>query len=130
VKKTVSILFLFIYLVASTELGELFKVDNLIIHYFEHQDKTKNISFTDYIYHHYFDHGANDSDDEKDQNLPFNSHSELCSLITQTPYIPFNHSIVINLEPYYLENKNEPIIHKVRFYSCETPSIWQPPKLV
>jgi len=130
VKKTVSILFLLIYLVASTELGELFKVDNLIIHYFEHQDKSKNISFTDYIYLHYFDHGKEDNDSEKDIQLPFNSHSELCSLITQIPFIPFNHSIQIKLEPDYFEVKNEPIFHKDHFYSCETPSIWQPPKLV
>ncbi len=129
-KKTLSILFLFIFLVASTELGELFKVDFLISHFYEHQNSSQDITFSEYIYHHYFSHGENDKDGEKDKNLPFNSHSEICSLIAQTPYIPTENFYKVEFQISSLNLKKQLVIHRVQSYCCDQNPIWQPPKIV
>lgn len=129
-KKWLSIFFLSLYILSSTELGEVFKVNNLISHFFEHKGISEEISFSEYIYHHYFNHGENDQDGEKDQNLPFNSHSEVCSLISQIPFIPNSQDLNIQLHSEFTEYKSELIFHQDKCYSFELTDIWLPPKLI
>jgi len=51
------IFFLLIYLFSSTELAELLRLDVLFEHYDEHKDESSQISFSNFLYMHYIDHG-------------------------------------------------------------------------
>jgi hypothetical protein len=122
--------FLFIYLFSSTELSELLKIDLLIDHYAEHKGESSQISFSNFLYMHYIDHGIENGDGEKDSDLPFhsNSHNELVNFIVPT-IIPVNH-YSISFVPVFKKDE------KKSFYdvhdSMTSPflsAIWQPPQI-
>ena len=50
---------------------QLFKIPVLIEHYVEHQDRNADISFADFLTMHYWGKDINDTDDERDRQLPF-----------------------------------------------------------
>lgn len=59
-------------------LGQLLKVPVLIEHYAEHQQRSGNLSFSDFIAMHYLGQDIDDNDDDRDMQLPFkkvDSHS-------------------------------------------------------
>jgi hypothetical protein len=80
VKKLISILLLFLYLVSTTELYQLLKIPNLIEHYWEHKELNPEMTLTAFLKTHY-DHPVKDGDYGKDQKLPFIIHSAPLSLV-------------------------------------------------
>lgn len=118
--------FLFVYLFSSTELSELLKMPLLLEHYAEHQEKSKSLSFADFLYMHYIDY-KNHSDD-KDSDLPFQSqtHSEMIQFYV--PLTPSNY-LVTNLQLSDFDEKgnfyNVNSLHSSSYLS----SIWQPPQI-
>lgn len=79
-KKLISILFLSLYLVSTTELYQLLKIPDLIEHYCEHKKLNPEMPFTAFLKTHY-DHPVKDGDDGKDQKLPFIIHSAPLALV-------------------------------------------------
>ncbi|WP_231433777.1 MULTISPECIES: hypothetical protein [unclassified Chryseobacterium] len=75
-----SILFLTLFLVSTTELYQLFKIPQLIEHYFEHKNLNSEMSFTAFLKTHY-DHPSKDGDFGKDRKLPFIVHAKTLSLL-------------------------------------------------
>ena len=68
-KKLVVFFFLFGYLFSSTELSELLKIDSLLEHYEEHKGESSKISFSNFLYMHYVDHGQDNGDGEKETGI-------------------------------------------------------------
>ena len=128
-KKIIAISFLFIFLCANTEIGQLLKLPNLIEHFFEHHDHEdeRNISFLDFVKSHYNDNHKHSDTDKHDehQNLPFktiNTHVNTVIAFENQSTISFRKPISIainNTVPYHRE-----------FYTSDVfACIWLPPKL-
>lgn len=124
----VTILLLSVYLISTTELGQLLKFPILIEHYFHHKEKNPDISVFQFLEIHYAgNHLQNhpyDEDYEEDQKLPFILHTDL-----------LNVSIVLS-KVFFLELSSENYtfskritVHNDNFFSSFFISgIWQPPK--
>jgi hypothetical protein len=130
-KKWIVYSFLVVYLFSTTELSELLKVDELFNHFQTHQDHQSSIDFSEFIYIHYINHGKDNGDEEKDNKLPFQSHSESCSanfsIPAILPLLSFNIELIIlkgNQDNKYVLFKSKDKL------SSFLNSIWQPPKLV
>ncbi len=125
-KKLVSILFLSIYLISTTELHQLSKLPLLIEHFGEHKKKNSELTFLDFLNIHYSGETKKDADHEKDMQLPFKSHDG-CA----TTFIAAN--VPPTLSNLVLKEFSESIISFSSLEDCYLSSsylssIWQPPK--
>jgi len=129
VKKIIAVSFLFIFLYANTEIGQLLKLPALVHHYFEHHnhEDEHNISFLDFVKSHYNENHKHSDTDKHDehQNLPFktiNTNLNTVIAFVNQPTISLRKPIIIainNTVPYHSE-----------FYISDVfARIWLPPKL-
>jgi len=129
VKKIISISFIFIFLCANTEIGQLLKLPALIQHFTEHHDHDDavKISFADFIDFHYNNDKQHSDTDKHDnhQNLPFKAintnGNTVLAFENQTEFsfrkpnfISLNHTVPFSRD-FYISNV--------------FASIWLPPKL-
>ncbi len=128
-RKPVILSFLFIYLCASTCVGELLKAPVLLLHFIEHRADNNSITFAAFIYQHYQDDDGNDQDNDRDSQLPFKSHDNSHSsgnnagfpiVLTKLRFTPFSQASAIAGTSY-----KEPDIP-----SAYLSRIWQPPKFI
>jgi hypothetical protein len=49
----------------------VFKLDKFLVHYTEHQAADQNLDLLDFIYMHYLGDDMNNTDQERDMELPF-----------------------------------------------------------
>ncbi len=125
-KKLVSILFLSIYLISTTELHQLSKLPLLIEHFGEHKQKNSALTFLDFLNIHYSGETKKDADHEKDMQLPFKSHDGCATTFIVANVPPTISNIV-------LKEFSESIISFSSLEDCcvsssYLSSIWQPPK--
>ena len=130
-KKLIAISFLFIFLCANTEIGQLLKLPTLIHHYLEHHDDKNDdeygISFIGFLQNHYNDNNQHSDNAKHDhQNLPFktthcNSINTVMSFVQQR----FFNSHTISI----ISTKNIACYTEQHYTSKSLGSIWQPPKL-
>jgi len=79
-----------IHLLGNTEINQVFKLPNLVCHYFEHCQLNPDISFFRFLSMHYGGNDGTHADDEKDNQLPchnleHNTLSVICFKIIQDP---------------------------------------------
>jgi len=126
-KRISAILFLSIYLLATTELGQLLKFPAFIDHYKEHKSKNKELTLVDFLMIHYSHGTVKDADYEKDMKLPFKTTSENSFSIIAIASTPQTLNITVQdlifFEPRKQYFGNEYFI-PMSFFS----NIWQPPK--
>lgn len=125
-KKLISILLLFLYLVSTTELYQLLKIPELVEHYFEHKELNPDMTLTAFLKIHY-DHPVKDGDYGKDQKLPFIIHSTPLSLV-----FTINPEFSFETEPYHfdaLEFHKIPSKDEDLCYKGFLNSVWEPPRL-
>ncbi|WP_293892312.1 hypothetical protein [Flavobacterium sp.] len=129
-KKIIATSFLFIFLCANTEIGQLLKIPNLIEHYLEHRnhhDDNHSLSFFDFVKSHYNDNHKHSDTDKHDEhkNLPFktiNTHINTVIAFQNQPIISFTKPVNVGI------NYNVPDYRE--FYtSNDLACIWLPPKL-
>ena len=122
-KKLVVLFFVCLYVLAATEFKELLKLPILIEHYSEHQSENKSITFFEFLKIHYL--GDNNSDDFRDERLPFKSqgHSFGFQIFAEVP--TFHTEIT-----YYPDFTQKTFTgYKNQFILSQSPnSVWQPPK--
>jgi len=58
------------YLFANTEVAELFKIPQLVSHYFQHHRQNPDMSFVKFIAEHYGGDDGTTADDDQDSKLP------------------------------------------------------------
>ncbi len=126
VRKIISIFFLVIYLLSTTQLSELLKLPILVQHFIEHKEENKNLSFLGFLEIHYAHGSPHDADYDKDMKLPFKSitHSNISSISFCTPLPNFKHNPII----YYKSNKKIFSTYSFTYSSAFLSSIWQQPK--
>jgi hypothetical protein len=74
---------------------------------------------------HYIGQDFNDSDQDKDMELPFKSHSTIA--FTDIQSVPLQ-TETISLRPLIIGNKGLTAYTRLNFQSSHLSSIWQPPK--
>jgi hypothetical protein len=118
---------LFIYLCATTCLGELLKAPVLFSHFIEHQADNKAITFYTFIYQHYQDDDGNDQDNDRDSQLPFKSADSLNGQgnptgvpvqLTKLRFFPFSETSTLGVMNYQEPDISSPYLSR----------FWQPPK--
>lgn len=127
-KKLVAISFLFIFLSANTELGQLFRLPVLIHHYLEHLELNEDESLASFLKAHY----------EKDINHPDDIHGDHKRLpfkaldchIIQVPVIlsQTDFDFLLVTEKNEIQDKKIYIIDEHYSFS-HLKNIWQPPRL-
>ena len=128
-KRGISIFFLLLYLLATTEVFQLGKLPLLFEHYHAHKMADKNLSFFSFIYEHYADSSTSDPDYLADMQLPFKSGNEHIALnITSLQFITQQQPEFV-LFPIIISSS----IHHSFYKQPSIPSaylsvIWQPPK--
>src|SRR5690606_20766565 len=71
-----------------TGLQDLTRLPVLFQHYFEHKNLDDNITFFDYIEHHYNDIPHTDDDEERDNQLPFKAYEFYAANVLSTALPP------------------------------------------
>ncbi len=69
-RKTVTIGLIVVHLLAHTEAGQLFRLPNLLNHFFQHHRQNPSINFFDFIAMHYGGDDGTHADDDMDSQLP------------------------------------------------------------
>ncbi len=127
-KKWIIISFLILYINSTTELYQLLKLPVLLEHFFEHQSQNSNLTFIAFLSMHYSQVDDHDGDKEKDNKLPFKSHS-FCNSTTALITLNQEQNITFTaFREYEIEKKNN------NFYtflvsSSHLKAIWQPPQI-
>ena len=75
-----------VHLLAHTEAGQLFKLPNLLSHFFQHHRQNPSINFMDFIAMHYGGDDGTNADDDMDRKLPcHNVNSNTLSAVYPSP---------------------------------------------
>lgn len=125
-RKTLSIFFLTIYLISSTEFNQLMKFPLFIKHFIVHKDQDSQLTLERFIAMHYADQDINDADQDEDMKLPFKTHNT-CLSSSSVSFVPANLGDltikVVSSEQKFYSNYHEKFLP-----SSYLSSIWQPPK--
>ncbi|RTY73454.1 hypothetical protein EKL97_07785 [Flavobacterium sp. LS1P28] len=127
-KKIITISFLFVFLCANTEMGQLLKLPNLLQHFSNHQKdySNQNISLLDFIAIHYND-TQHHSDQEKDnhQSLPFKTINQSVNTA-----LAFENQTEFSFRKPNTISVNSTVPFPPEFYNSDVfACIWLPPKL-
>jgi hypothetical protein len=71
--KNLAIFLIGVHLFGNTEIGQLFKLPNLISHFFQHQRLNPQLNFFEFIGMHYAGDDGTTADDDFDRQLPCNN---------------------------------------------------------
>jgi hypothetical protein len=115
---------LWVMILDTTSLYQVFKVPSLISHFVEHKALNNQISFIDFLSMHYWGEDLNDNDDEKDMQLPFKKFE---IQHTSFVFIPFTNT-------FHFKNPEWPV--KVDYgpdkpqghYNAALGSLFRPPR--
>jgi hypothetical protein len=81
-RKTLLIILTTVHFFGNTEIGQAFKLPNLITHYFEHCRLNPGIGFFEFLSMHYGGNDGTHADDQKDNRLPcHNLHHNTLSVV-------------------------------------------------
>ena len=128
-KKIIAISFLFIFLCANTEIGQLLKIPNLIHHYLEHRNHKEDhtSTFIDFVKSHYNDNHKHSDTDKHDEhkNLPFKTiNSNIHTILV------FENQLAVSFtKPNTISTTITTPFSKEFYTSDVFAYIWLPPKL-
>ena len=86
-RKTLAILLISVHLVGNTEAGQLFKLPQLLQHFFQHHHLDPSINFIEFIAMHYGGDDGTSADDDFDQELPWHSLNHHSIAVVYSPMI-------------------------------------------
>ncbi|MCF0069845.1 hypothetical protein LZD49_05135 [Dyadobacter sp. CY261] len=123
-RKLLRNIILFIVILDTTSLCQVYKAPLLLKHFAEHQSLNHEITFTDFLSMHYLGKDLNDDDDDKDMQLPFKkveAHTSSFIFVPNTPVFTFKRA--------YLPIKAEygPAVPQVD-YSTVLGALFRPPR--
>lgn len=125
-KKIISILFLSVYLLSATEIGQLLKLPELVSHYAEHKEQNQQMSIWDFLYMHYINDFKKDADYAKDMKLPFKASENTAHLMSSV--CPTSLEITHITPVAYSARIKKPLIDHPEFSNQYLAAIWQPPR--
>ncbi|MBK6829543.1 MAG: hypothetical protein IPG92_01825 [Flavobacteriales bacterium] len=112
-------------LVFGTELRQLLRVPELIVHFLDHRSEEPNMSLTDFLWIHYCTEQVHDHDFHEDEELPFRSHDNVPTLIVLLDVLP-----VHNGEQLIPPSATAPVfpVCDLGVLAGEHAAVWQPPR--
>ena len=117
---------LFIYIFANTDVLQLLKTGEFIVHYAQHKMEDSRMTFIDFINIHYFSGGVLDSDYAADMTLPFKKNDLTDYRLTDQ----FYHVIVHEIKHQVIIFPKEIITYHPTLCLLNFPTdIWQPPRV-
>ena len=128
-KKLVVIFFLLSYLTSITELNQFLKFPILFEHFNEHQSQNTSLTFLDFLSMHYSQEDDHDGDKEKDNKLPFKSHS-CCNFSMSFVTLISENEIHFPVFREFYEQNSSPSFYNLMVNSSHLKDIWQPPQIV
>ncbi|MFT3844666.1 MAG: hypothetical protein QM725_06415 [Lacibacter sp.] len=96
-RKIATILFVLVYLLGNTEVGQLINLPGLVKHYKFHHQIDKKLGFADFLLNHYIDDDGISTDNRDDNQLPFRQLHKPFSLVLME--IPVYASFFSNISP-------------------------------
>lgn len=85
--KNLAIILVSIHLMGNTELGQLFKLPQLVQHFFQHQHIDPRIGFFEFLAMHYSGDDGTTADDDFDKQLPYHNTSHNPVGVVYSPMI-------------------------------------------
>jgi hypothetical protein len=123
-KRACGILFLWIYLVANTELHQFLRLPVFFVHYQEHRVENPEISLLEFIVLHYYGPDAN-IDYGHDSQLPFKDKCPEVSLSIALP----PEDIAGPTPTIFTTDRKEGMFKSPFVASSFQFAIWQPPRV-
>lgn len=122
-RKAITILFLFSFLIANTAFGEVLKLPMLIHHYIEHSQEDDNHSILGFLADHYGEDTNHHDNQHEHDNLPFKTESPNTG---QTFCLPPSFIETTKLVP--IKELKTLTFQEQNYSNIYLDSIWQPPK--
>ncbi|MEO5685069.1 MAG: hypothetical protein ABIQ88_20665 [Chitinophagaceae bacterium] len=125
-KKLISIFFLTLYLLSTTEFHQLLKLPVVFQHFEEHKAENSRITFLQFLDIHYMHGSPIDNDYDRDMQLPFKNGVDCISAVLPA-FVPLynQHSIP---EPIAIPVKKIFVLKNQFLSSSYLSRIWQPPR--
>jgi hypothetical protein len=86
-RKSLAILLISVHLIGNTELGQLFKLPQLVHHYFQHERLNPGLGFFEFIVMHYAGDDGTKADDDFDKQLPCHNSGHNTINIVYSPMV-------------------------------------------
>ena len=83
-KKSLAIVMIAIHMFGNTELGQIFRLPQLVNHYFQHSRIDPDINFFEFLAMHYGGDDGTNADDTEDSKLPCHNPTTLSLSIAYT----------------------------------------------
>ncbi len=83
--KNLAIILISIHLMGNTEVGQLFKLPQLVQHFFQHQHIDPSIGFFEFLAMHYSGDDGTTADDDFDKQLPYHNTNHSTVGIVYSP---------------------------------------------
>jgi hypothetical protein len=126
VKKAIAFLFVTVYLLSTTEMGQLLKVPAFVTHFVEHRQADSDITLWKFICIHYANDDVKYPDYEKDMKLPFKTHDHCGSQVNAT--IPPEPITFPPRRVIYLPSRMKYFNREHGLIASFHSLIWQPPR--
>jgi hypothetical protein len=126
VRKWCSYIFIAVFFVSTTSLGQLFKLPVLVIHFMEHQERDRSVDLLDFLSMHYWGQDIDDNDQDRDLQLPFKTVEQhtIAQVIVTHPY-----QIIIE-KPTVLANTSQPVFSETDLNNPALAALFRPPRIV
>ncbi|MEP7197069.1 MAG: hypothetical protein ABI851_11175 [Saprospiraceae bacterium] len=124
-KKASIVILTSLYLLSTTGLSELTKVNVLLQHYADTKKANNSIGFCEFLIEHYLTDDGNPNDNDMDAKLPFKSH-DIHSL-SRDLFVPtqlLNSAIIVHT---FASNNSFPE-DKSKITNSFYNMVWHPPK--
>jgi hypothetical protein len=95
-RKILTITLISIHLTGNTEVGQLFRLPQLVAHFFQHHRQDPSINFFDFIAMHYAGDDGTMADDDFDNQLPCHNPSHNTIAIVYSPMVKAMPSVEIS----------------------------------
>ncbi len=96
-RKLLTIILISLHLVGNTEVGQLFKLPQLVNHFFQHHRLNPDLGFFEFIAMHYGGDDGTKADDDFDKQLPCHNsdhttlHVAYSPMVKEFPAADFNY---------------------------------------
>lgn len=123
-KNLVIVAMISLHLVGNTEVGQLFKLPELINHYFQHHRIDTSLNFFEFIAEHYAGDDGTTADDDFDSKLPCHNATHNTISFVYSPMVKEIPSIDLSYRETQVYSSNLPI----GISSKHVALILQPPR--
>jgi len=86
-RKSLTIALIGLHLAGNTEIGQLFKLPQLVNHFFQHQRLNPDLNFFEFIAMHYAGDDGTKADDDFDKQLPCHNSDHSTINIVYSPMV-------------------------------------------